>query len=227
MPFETKPFMGGIREESLGGLMASRNAAQHPGDSLHLDTALPKSDLASKPPVQPLPQGQENPASSEVLDPARVNHQQARTELEITRRHGIQNLHDHVLEQIRTKTQGLTSEARIRLSPPELGEIRIHMVMEDHRLTVRMEISEPLVRTLLERDLQQLKNTLSEAGIDVDQFELHQGKERSGRERRSLPGPPHSPLMNAQEEAGENEETTPLGPVRLAAIPGGVDYLVY
>ena len=123
---------------------------------------MPRSDLS----------GDQVSRPQNFFDLTRFGADLSRAEAEISRQYGIRNLHQHVLNQIRIRMDGAKNEARIRLHPPELGEIKIHMVMEDNRLTVRMEVAEQMVRHLLERDLDALKHVLSEAGIDVDGFDI-------------------------------------------------------
>ena len=103
------------------------------------------------------------------------------------------------------------------------------MTMEDKGLTVRMEVGESMVRSMLERDLQQLKNSLAESGINVERFDIRSEGDRSQRENgQSKTG---GRLGAGGEEAdGESAEETdgePRGPVKLASPQGGVDYLVY
>lgn len=172
--------------------------------------------------------GSEHTQSQHFVDLTRTGGDAARSEAEISRQYGIRNLHQHVLDQIRIKVDGLRGEARIRLHPPELGEIKIHLVMEDSRLTVRMEVAEQLVRHLLERDLNALKSVLAEAGIDVDGFDIQYREKRSHRDGTAAPQA-DSPLPDpeSREEEDDQDPADPTGPIRLSVKSGVVDYLVY
>ena len=154
---------------------------------------------------------------------------------EAARRNGIQDLHAHILEELRGKIDPTRNEARIRLSPPELGEIKIHLALQDHRLTVRMEVQENAVRHLLARDLDQLRHTLSEAGLEVDRFDIQARSEgrnafrqRTGGERsegRPAHGGNREQEGIAPASASLEGRTAKEGPAAAAA--GRVDYLVY
>ncbi|MHC4944470.1 MAG: flagellar hook-length control protein FliK [Planctomycetota bacterium] len=152
-----------------------------------------------------------------------------RSESMLSERYGIRNLHEHLLEQIRVRLDPGKNEARIRLHPPELGEIKIHLVMEERSLTVRMEVNESLTRALLERDVQQLKAALAEAGIDVGRFEIDQGRERSSRQnnRSAADAPETGPADGSEENENESSLHAEPGAVRLSTREEGVDYLVY
>lgn len=172
--------------------------------------------------------GSEQTQSQHFVDLTRADGHVARSEAEISRQYGIRNLHQHVLDQIRVKVDGLRGEARIRLHPPELGEIKIHLVMEDSRLTVRMEVAELLVRHLLERDLNALKSVLAEAGIDVDGFDIQYREKRSHRDGAAAPQDDSLlPDPESREEEEDQDPADPTGPIRLSVKSGVVDYLVY
>jgi flagellar hook-length control protein FliK len=151
-------------------------------------------------------------------------------EQEISRRHDIRDVHRHILDQIRVKVDPTRNEARIRLHPPELGDIKIHMVMDDHRLTVRMEVSENVTRTLLERDLDQLKEALAEAGIDVGRFDIHSQEERASKGKKGTTGKEGNARDDADsegDEGGFGGSRMISGSIQRLAVPIGVDYLVY
>lgn len=153
----------------------------------------------------------------------------ARMESALSDRYGIRNLHQHILDQLRIRMDNVKNEARIQLHPPELGEIKIHMAMEERGLTVRMEANEPLTRQLLERDLQQLKDTLAEAGIDVGRFDINSGRDSAQQYRAGSAGGSSSnyEAETSNESDARNGLDTPQGAIRMN--PGGsdVDYLVY
>ena len=149
---------------------------------------------------------------------------------ELARRHGIQDLHAHILEELRGKIDPARNEARIRLSPPELGEIKIHLALQDHRLTLRMEVQEHGVRHLLARDLGQLRQALAEAGLEVDHLDIQaRGERRWGAYRGRPRGEGSARGGGRKEEAVERIAPPPASRVNgpLPAAPGRVDYLVY
>lgn len=148
----------------------------------------------------------------------------AGTEAMLAQRYGIRDLHQHLMDQIRVAVDPSRNEAKIRLHPPELGEIRIHLVMEDKAVTVRMDVAEHMTRVLLERDLDQLKNTLADAGIEVSRFDIHSEQQRSRTKKEGNKKDASPETVEEESGAGLDE---PEGPVDLGAHREGVDYLVY
>jgi flagellar hook-length control protein FliK len=200
----------------------------------------PLSTSTEQRPLQALPESAQEPAVPSIAgteparseggpDPSRTAPPAPATAEEISRRYEIRDLHRHLLDEIRLKIDPSRNEARIRLHPPELGDIKIHMAMEDNRLTVRMEVSEPLTRNLLERDLSVLKEALAGAGIQVGRFDIQAQRERTSRSGYEAAKGNDDP---AEDGAGDGDGWTRgssliSGSVHRLAVPAGVDYLVY
>jgi hypothetical protein len=73
-------------------------------------------------------------------------------------------------------------EARIRLSPPELGEIVIRVRVEGNEVTTRVESSRSDVRGLLESMRSDLGRGLQEAGLRLARLEIGASRpEEAGR----------------------------------------------
>jgi flagellar hook-length control protein FliK len=64
------------------------------------------------------------------------------------------------------------SEAVLRLDPPELGSVRLHMHLRDNVLSLRVEPQTALAHALLSRDLDELRHNLEAAGIRLEHVEL-------------------------------------------------------
>jgi len=74
----------------------------------------------------------------------------------------------------------------IRLTPPELGTVRIELSLRDGQLTVRMHADDPAVRQALERMLPALRADLRVADSVVQQITVEPSpRERGGEERGS------------------------------------------
>jgi len=153
-----------------------------------------------------------------------------RAEMQLSRRYGIKNIQKHVLDQIRFNVDKTGKEAKIQLRPPELGEIKIHILMEDQRVMVRMEVSEQLVKSMLERDIQQLKNALHEAGIDMDDFDISSKGDKPNKDSTDFFRNGDKPNLNSETEDNRSTKDmsrTESGAVRIDSGDAGVDYLVY
>ena len=63
-------------------------------------------------------------------------------------------------------------EVRLRLSPPELGSMRLEVKMQGAAMTARIETETMMARNVLVDSLPVLRERLAEQGIRVEQFEV-------------------------------------------------------
>ncbi len=90
---------------------------------------------------------------------------------------------DSVFKQILFKLGKEGSEMRVRLDPPELGELDLHMIVDSSnslRLSIGTERDD--LRDLLQGGLDQLKKELQDSGLTVAHAEVHT---RQGGDQRS------------------------------------------
>lgn len=85
--------------------------------------------------------------------------------------------------------QGVRFE--LRLDPPELGRVVVRLQKSKGKVTAKLFVTNDAARVTVERDLPALQQSLEQAGVKLDQFDLtqhsgHQGRERS--EGGQLPG---------------------------------------
>lgn len=64
------------------------------------------------------------------------------------------------------------NEIKIHLDPPSLGSVHIKVSMESHNMKATMVTDTPYVKEVIESNLGELKRSLSELGIKVDQFSV-------------------------------------------------------
>lgn len=64
------------------------------------------------------------------------------------------------------------SEIRIDLKPPELGRILMNISTSDNQVTVKMLTEVPLVKEIIDNNLDQLKVELGELGMEIDEFDV-------------------------------------------------------
>jgi len=85
---------------------------------------------------------------------------------------------------------------RLRLSPPELGLVKLELVLRDGGVSARMEAENPAARQLLLDHLPQLRERLTEQNIRIERFEIDLMDRGLGQESRqptdqaSTPRPP-------------------------------------
>lgn len=107
---------------------------------------------------------------------------------------------------------------RLRLSPPELGALRIEVTVRGGALAARLEAETSAARDVLLDGLPQLRERLAEQGIRVEQFDVDlfergpdgssqqaAGEGREGappRERSHRPAAARQPASEATESAG-------------------------
>jgi len=68
-------------------------------------------------------------------------------------------------------------EIQLRLSPPELGTLRINIVMKEGILTAHLETETAAARTVLLDNLPALRERLAEQEIRIDKFDVDVGRE--------------------------------------------------
>jgi len=72
------------------------------------------------------------------------------------------------------------AEIRLRLDPPELGAVHVHLSGNGRHLTGRIVVEELATQALLENQMQNLRHRLEEAGFKVARFEIAwQGSQHS------------------------------------------------
>lgn len=78
-----------------------------------------------------------------------------------------------IFRQIAMRLTPEGGEMRMRLDPPELGQLNLHMVV-DKAGSMRLQIvaERPEIASVIERHLGELKQTLAEQGIDVAQADI-------------------------------------------------------
>ncbi|MDI6816234.1 MAG: flagellar hook-length control protein FliK [Actinomycetota bacterium] len=69
-------------------------------------------------------------------------------------------------------------EAKIQLHPKHLGELRIHLLVENGSMKAVLDASSHQVKELLEANLQSLKQSLESQGIQVSKFDVSVGQQQ-------------------------------------------------
>lgn len=80
----------------------------------------------------------------------------------------LEQARDSVFKQILLKLTGDGGEMRLRLQPPDLGELDLRLVVDGgNRLNLTMAADRPELADLLHRHLGELKQTLQQAGLEI------------------------------------------------------------
>ena len=75
-----------------------------------------------------------------------------------------------VLEGLNLKTWRTGQrELRIQLHPPELGRVHMKIGLENHQVVLRIDVDNPFVKDLIENNLGQLRQSLQDQGLRMDQ----------------------------------------------------------
>jgi flagellar hook-length control protein FliK len=88
---------------------------------------------------------------------------------------------NQVVRDVKLHMQNDTSQLTIRLDPPHLGALRVEIVSNAGTITANLQSSNETVRSLLETNLPMLKDSLSQAGIRVDSFNVSSGTDFSSQ----------------------------------------------
>ncbi|HUI10299.1 MAG TPA: flagellar hook-length control protein FliK [Bacteroidota bacterium] len=97
---------------------------------------------------------------------------------------------DQVVRNLSFQVDGTASEMRMTLRPPSLGEVQLHVHVEDSKMAAQIDVSQQLVKSALEAHMPQLRQALQEHGIEVQRIDVmvpeqstQQGGAGSGGER--------------------------------------------
>jgi flagellar hook-length control protein FliK len=99
---------------------------------------------------------------------------------------------------------------QLRLSPPELGSLRIELTVKEGALSASLETETPAARRLLLDHLPALRERLAEQNVRVERFDVDVRRDgQGGRDSQSGQGgqPDASPQQQAQQERRAQQNT--------------------
>lgn len=115
------------------------------------------------------------------------------------------------------------TDFHVRLDPPELGTVRVHLVAVEQTVSARIVASDETARQVLEQQVHALRQTLTEAGVTLKSFSVsgggltwHQGQGR-WQQRPSEPMPPYNSQGTARPSSRDAAVPT------IAAAAGHID----
>jgi flagellar hook-length control protein FliK len=130
-----------------------------------------------------------------------------------------------IFKQIALRLGEESSELRMRLDPPELGQLDLHLVSDQSGgMRLHLFAERPEVTQALERHLHELQRALAEQGITVSEASIHsRGRDFGARER----GAGHQPGFDSPAAPLGSDEPTPLARAPARVFQGtGLDFLV-
>ncbi len=80
-----------------------------------------------------------------------------------------------IIEQFQLMVRSGYQESKIRLSPPELGDIDLKIAVKQGHLQAQLGIEHPWVKEIIDANINHLKESLSNLGFVVDKFEVSVG----------------------------------------------------
>lgn len=128
--------------------------------------------------------------------------------------------------RIAVSAEGI-SEARIRLKPEHLGDIRMKVVMEEKIITAQFQVQSQSVREIIESQFQNLKEQLSQQGLKVDKFTVSVSQQFTPQQGEKFQQPVFQENVQSvpvpEFYAGETEQMVSAS--RYAGARSAVDYL--
>jgi flagellar hook-length control protein FliK len=79
---------------------------------------------------------------------------------------------DQIVQRAAVHVKSDQGEMRIDLKPEFLGHVRLQIVTENQQVTVRILTELPMVRDMIESNIQQLKSDLQQQGLRVERVEV-------------------------------------------------------
>lgn len=89
-----------------------------------------------------------------------------------------QSVADQVIRGFMLQMSGDRSELHVKLEPEFLGEVVLHVRMEDGKMQAHIDVSQAGVKAALDSALPQLRLSLNERGIDVQRLDVSFGGDR-------------------------------------------------
>jgi flagellar hook-length control protein FliK len=130
--------------------------------------------------------------------------EQSRQELQSKSGEPENALHESILSQVR---EGVVSHdgkgngrMTVRLNPSELGELQVHVRVDDQRVKVEIIAGSRTVREALMGNLDMLKETLLKQNLNMERFDVSSGRgngfsQSFGAERERVRQPARTPVV--------------------------------
>jgi len=105
---------------------------------------------------------------------------------------------------------------QVRLSPPELGNLRIELVVQNGVMTARLEAETPAARNALLDNLPALRERLAQQDIRVEKFDVDLRRDTGGGAGNGGPHDRNADQPNSGRQEGRGKPVTTPRPVAAA-----------
>jgi len=129
-----------------------------------------------------------------------------------------------------TAAQQQDGEIHLRLSPPELGSLRLQVQVHDGAVVARVETENSAAKTALLDNLPALRERLAEQGLRIDRFDVDLMQRQPGgmpdrpfnqqQDGTSLVRPARAVPLRAETTAADRPSLAPI------TAPGGLNVIV-
>jgi flagellar hook-length control protein FliK len=183
----------------------------------------PPSDSITAPPAT----GQRARLPADVLAPSTQNTtRRANVEIDTTR------LLTRVARAV-TTAQERDGEVRLRLSPPELGSLRLDVKVQDGGLVAHVQTETDAARTAILDNLPALRDRLADQGVRIERFDVDlmqrqpggMADQPGGRQQEPLPPEARVVLPSRVNSAAAPAATTPSVP-RPSSSSDGLNVII-
>lgn len=113
------------------------------------------------------------------------------------------------------------TDFHLRLDPPQLGSVQIHLTATDHTVSARIVVASEGTRQLLQDQSQQLRQGLAQAGLSLGSFDVT--RDGGGSHGGGQQPPPQTPLPLPASVS--TPRSAPVVPAYVSRISDGIDLL--
>ncbi|MGA9120043.1 MAG: flagellar hook-length control protein FliK [Bacteroidota bacterium] len=150
--------------------------------------------------LQPVEGGKDAPASAPTLLPEQT----------------ARSVVDQVIKGLTITLSESKQEMRVTFKPESLGEMTLQVRMDDGKLHAQIEVSQPAVKTAIEQQMTDLRQTLQDRGIDVQRIEVF----ASGQSSSALDGQTNRGGRFKQKSGKRHEPVSSVEDLRQARSMG-------
>lgn len=113
---------------------------------------------------------------------------------------------DRIVTSIKSDLTPNGGTMKIRLDPPNLGQLQIDVSVDDGTLTASFQTSNEEATRLLSHSMQQLKHSLEAAGVSVDRIQVRQTSESSSSNSTRSGDQDSSSQQHSREDHPQRQE---------------------
>lgn len=170
--------------------------------------------------VEPTMRGSVNGTTTNKTAPKAANVQGAYSARSAAQAQLLEQARDSVFKQIMMKMNKEGGEVRMRLEPPELGQLDLRMTVESgNKLSLALSADRSDINQLLHRHLEELKQMLQANGLEVADAEVQTRSEFESQQAQS-------DAHNGDVAPGESADDAEIAPQPRGFITAeGLDFL--